>query len=273
MPLLHITILALVQGITEFLPISSSGHLVLVWEIFDRLGWQVAEQVPSDRLILDIAVHVGTLFAVCLYFWREVADMVSGIAKLMLGRWTPGARLALFVAAGTVPLVIAGYFLKDVIATELRDVRVIAWATIGFGVLLYVGDRIGMTLRRIEHMTIGSVMVIGLAQILALIPGASRSGITMTAARFLGFERLEAARFSLLLAIPAILGAGTLAGLDVYRAGDLSLGYDAAIAAVISFFFALVAIAIMVRWLRRASFTPFVIYRVLFGGVLLIWFT
>lgn len=273
LPLLHITILALVQGITEFLPISSSGHLVLVWELFDWLGLQALEQAPSDRLILDIAVHVGTLFAVCLYFWRDVADMIVGVAKLALGRWTPGARLALFVAAGTVPLVIAGYFLKDMVGDILRDVRIVAWATIGFGILLFVGDRIGMTLRRIEHMTIGSVLVIGLAQILALVPGTSRSGITMTAARFLGFERPEAARFSMLLAIPAILGAGTLAGLDIYHSGDLRLGADALGAAVVSFFFALVAIALMVRWLRHASFTPFVVYRLLLGGGLLIWFT
>ena len=273
MPLLHITILALVQGITEFLPISSSGHLILVWEAFDWLGWQAPDQTSSDRLTLDVAVHVGTLFAVCLYFWREVAEMVIGVAKLLIGRWTPGARLALFVVVGTVPLVIAGYFLKDMITDDLRKVRIIAWTTIGFGVLLYVGDKIGMTVRRIEHMTFGSVLMIGLAQVLALVPGTSRSGITMTAARFLGFERAEAARFSLLLAIPAILGAGVLTGLDVYRAGDLRLGIDALVAAVISFFLALVAIAVMIRWLRRASFTPFVVYRILLGGILLIWFT
>ena len=273
MPLLHITILALVQGITEFLPISSSGHLVLVWEMFDRLGWQVAEQAPSDRLVLDIAVHVGTLLAVCLYFWRDVVDMIAGVAKLALGKWTPGARLALYVVAGTIPLVIAGYLLKDLVSAVLRDVRIVAWATIGFGLLLFVGDRIGMTLRRIEHMTMGSAVAIGLAQVLALIPGTSRSGITMTAARFLGFERPEAARFSMLLAMPAILGAGTLAGLDIYRGGDLRLGADAAVAAAISFFVALAAIALMIRWLRRASFTPFVVYRLLLGGALLIWFT
>ncbi len=273
MPLLHITILALVQGITEFLPVSSSGHLVLVWETFDRLGWQVAEQAASDRLILDIAVHVGTLLAVCLYFWRDVVDMLVGVAKLVVGRWTPGARLALYVVVGTVPLIIAGFFLKDAVTALLRDVRIVAWTTIGFGILLYVGDRTGMTVRRIEHMTIGSVLVIGLAQVLALVPGTSRSGITMTAARFLGFERPEAARFSMLLAIPAILGAGTLAGLDVYQTGNLRLGIDALVAAAISFLFALVAIALMIRWLRSASFTPFVVYRLLLGGALLIWFT
>lgn len=272
LPLLQITILALVQGITEFLPISSSGHLVLVWQSFDWLGWPVPEQAPSDRLVLDIAVHVGTLFAVCLYFWREVAEMFVGVAMLVVGRWTPGARLALYVVIGTIPVLIAGYLLKDRV-DDVRDVRIIAWATIGFGILLYVADRIGMTVRRMEHMTMGSTLLIGLAQVLALVPGTSRSGITMTAARLLGFERAEAARFSLLLAIPTILGAGTLAGLDIYREGDLRLGTDAVLAAIIAFFFALLAIIVMIRWLRHASFTPFVVYRLLLGGALLIWFT
>jgi undecaprenyl-diphosphatase len=234
---------------------------------------QAIEQAPSDRLVMDIAVHVGTLLAVCLYFWRDMVEMLLGVAKLAVGRWTPGARLALFVVVGTIPLIIAGYLLKDVVSGLLRDGRIVAWTTIGFGLLLYVGDRTGMTLRRIEHMTIGPVILIGTSQILALVPGTSRSGITMTAARFLGFERPEAARFSMLLAIPAILGAGTLAGLDIYQAGDVRLGIDAAVAAAISFVFALIAIALMLRWLRRASFTPFVVYRVLLGIALLIWFT
>ncbi|MFQ5773428.1 MAG: undecaprenyl-diphosphate phosphatase [Kiloniellaceae bacterium] len=273
MTLLHILILALVQGITEFLPISSSGHLVIVWEMFDRAGWPLLERTQSDRLILDIAVHVGTLFAVCLYFWRDVGQMALGLLKLAVGQSTPGARLAFYVVIGTVPLVVVGYLFKDQIAQGLRDVRVVAWATIGFGVVLLLGDRLGMTVRRIEHMTAASAVVIGLAQVLALIPGTSRAGITMTAARFLGFERPEAARFSLLLAIPAILGAGTLAGLDLYRQGDVRLGLDALMAAVVAFAVALAAIALMLRWLRHAGFTPFVVYRLLLGAALLVWLT
>lgn len=271
MPLLHILVLALVQGVTEFLPISSSGHLVLVWHGFDALGWPIPEQSPGDRLILDVAVHIGTLGAVCVYFWRDVGQMILGFVKLAVGQATPGARLMLYVVLGTLPLLVVGYLVKDLIAEFLRDVRVVAWATIGFGVLLWLGDRLGMTVRRIEHMTASSAVAIGLAQILALIPGTSRAGITMTAARFLGFERPEAARFSLLLAIPAILGAGTVAGLDLYRAGDVRLGFDALIAAVIAFVCALIAIALMIRWLRHAGFLPFVIYRLLLGAVLLIW--
>jgi undecaprenyl-diphosphatase len=265
----HIVILALVQGITEFLPISSSGHLILTWQLLDQAGYQGAPTTGHDRLILDIAVHMGTLFAVLLYVWRDILNMVVDLIRLALGRPAPSAHLAAAVIVGTVPLVVAGWLLKDVVSDELRSVTLIAWTTIGFGIVLYVADKSGLTVRRLEHVTMPSAFVIGLSQVLALVPGTSRSGITMTAARFLGFERAAAARFSLLLAIPAILGAGTLAGLDLYRSGNATLGLDALLAAAIAFVSALIAIALMMSWLRRATFTPFVAYRVLLGAVLL----
>ncbi|WP_299617561.1 undecaprenyl-diphosphate phosphatase [Pelagibius sp.] len=271
MPLLHIVILAVVQGITEFLPISSSGHLVLAWHAFDGLHLDGIEQAQQDRLTLDIAVHVGTLLAVCLYAWREIGQMLGGLGRLCLGRWTPGARLAVIIVLATLPLVLVGGLFKDQVAHYLRSTAVIAWATIGFGVLLYAADRSGMTVRRLDHMTVRSGLVIGLAQVLALIPGTSRSGITITAARFLGFERVEAARFSLLLAIPAILGAGTLAGRDLYESGNVQLGYEALVGGVLAFAVALISIVLMIGWLKRASFTPFVVYRIILGGVLLWW--
>jgi undecaprenyl-diphosphatase len=261
--------LAIVQGITEFLPISSSGHLVLAWQAFDIAGWQVPEETQGERLVLDVAVHLGTLFAVLLYFRADVARMAVGLAKAVSGRRSPGGDLAVFVVLGTLPLVVVGFLMKDLIVTSLRDPTVVAATTIGFGLLLYAGDKIGMTVRRIEHLDLGSVMLIGCSQILALIPGTSRSGITMTAARFCGFERSDAARFSMLLAIPAILGASTLAGFDLYQMGNLRLGLDAAIAAVLSFAAALVAISVMMSWLSHATFTPFVVYRVMLGVVLL----
>jgi undecaprenyl-diphosphatase len=271
LPLLHVVILAVVQGITEFLPISSSGHLIMTWEMFDRFGWQVPENTQSQRLILDVAVHVGTLLAVCLYFWRDIAQILLGLARLLTGQMTPGARLALHVILGSIPLIVVGYLFKDTITETLRDIKIVAWATIGFAVLLLIADRIGLTLRRVEHLGALGALFIGLAQVLALVPGTSRAGITMTAARFLGFERPEAARFSLLLAIPAILGAGTLAGFDLYESGDLRLGFDAIAAAAISFVVAFLSIALMLRWLRRAGFLPFVFYRLFLGAALLIW--
>jgi undecaprenyl-diphosphatase len=170
-----------------------------------------------------------------------------------------------------LPIVIVGYFFKGQITGLQDNIQVIAWATIGFGILLFLADRMGLTVRRIEHLGAGGAVFIGLAQVLAFIPGTSRSGITMTAARFLGFERPEAARFSLLLSIPAILGAGTLTGLDLYESGNIRLGFDAIAAAALSFMVAFLSIALMIRWLRRAGFTPFVFYRIFLGVALLIW--
>jgi undecaprenyl-diphosphatase len=268
-PLLLLAVLALVQGITEFLPISSSGHLVLVWEAFDRLGASGARAEAGERLDLDVAVHVGTLAAVCLYFWRDIWTMLAGLAKLATGRVDPGARLAGLVLIASIPIVPAGFFGKELVLVYFRDLAIIGWTTLGFGILLGLADRYGMLINRLPHMIWAQALAIGLAQVLALVPGTSRSGITMTAARFLGFERAEAARFSLLLAIPAILGAGTLAGLDLYESGDASLGRDAAVAAGLAFVAALLAIAAMMAWLRRASFTPFVVYRIILGALLL----
>jgi undecaprenyl-diphosphatase len=137
--------------------------------------------------------------------------------------------------------------------------------------LLFLVDRAGMTVRRLEHLGTGGAVFIGLAQVLALIPGTSRAGITITLARLLGFERRDAARFSLLLSIPTILGAGILSGVDIYQTGDVELGLRAALAAALAFLAALATIAVMMAWLRRAGFTPFVVYRVIAGVALLIW--
>ena len=271
MPLLHVVILAVVQGITEFLPISSSGHLDVVWKLFDWVGWVVPENSSSDRQVVNIAAHVGTLLAVCLYFWRDLAQIAAGLAKFLVGQMNHGARLGFYIMLASLPIIVVGYFFRDQI-TDLQDnIRVIAWATIGFGVLLLVADRTGMTVRRVEHLGTTGAVFIGLVQVLAFIPGTSRSGITMTAARFLGFERAEAARFSLLLSIPAIFGAGTLTGFDLYESGNAHLGFDAIATAAISFVVAFLAIVLMLRWLRTAGFLPFVCYRLLLGVALLVW--
>lgn len=262
MPLYQLVVLAIVQGITEFLPISSSGHLVLTSRL---AGW------PDQGLTIDIAVHAGTLLAVIAYFHTDMWHLASGAARLLAGQVTSGGRLALLVIVATLPIVAAGYFLGSYGAALVRNVELIAWTTLGFGVLLGVVDRISMTLRRTDHLTYANAVFVGMAQILALLPGTSRAGITITAARFLGMERREAARFSMLLSIPAILGAATLAGLDLYSTGNMALGYDAALAAALAFFTALIAISVMMRWLMRASYWPFVAYRILLGGFLLYW--
>ncbi len=260
MPILHLVILAAVQGITEFIPVSSSGHLVLAPIL---LGW------PDQGLLIDVAVHVGTLFAVMAYLYRDVGAMLAGIGRALKGRRDPGARLFSLLVIGTIPVVGAGFALQHYGPGMFRSMEVIAWATLGFGILLWIADHVGMTVRRVEHLGVFDVIIIGISQCLALIPGTSRSGITMTAARFIGMERPDAARFSLLLSIPTIIAAGTLSGIEIYESGDVQLANDAFVAAGLSFLFALIAIALMMAWLRRASFTPFVIYRILLGGILL----
>lgn len=263
MTLQHIILLAVVQGITEFLPISSSGHLILAPALTGS---------PDQGLLVDVAVHVGTLTAVLIYFWRDVFAMLGGFVRLFTGRINAGARLAIHIVLATIPVVAVGFYLKvSGIEEQLRSVEIIAWTTLGFGILLWIADKVGMTINRLEHMRWGGALFIGLAQVLALIPGTSRSGITMTAARFMGYERSDAAQFSMLMSIPVILGAGLLAGIDLHQAGNIALNQDVLLAAGLSFLTALIAIAVLMSWLKRSSFTPFAIYRILLGGGLLIW--
>jgi len=262
MALYHLLVLAVVQGLTEFLPVSSSGHLVLTSRV---MGWE------DQGIVIDIAVHLGTLLAVVIYFWRDVGRVIGGSLRLVTFRGGPDARLAIMLLIATLPIVLAGFLAKDLVETVFRSVEVIAWATIGFALLLWLADRIGMTVQRIEHIGAVAALLIGLSQMLALVPGTSRSGITMTAGRFLGMERAEAARFSLLLSIPTIIGAGVLKGVEVWQSGDIALGYDAAIAIGLSFVAGIVSIAVMMRWLQTSSFAPFVIYRIALGILLLWW--
>lgn len=260
MALTQIIVLAIVQGITEFLPISSSGHLILVPVV---AGW------PDQGLMLDVAVHVGTLGAVMIYFWQDLFAMIAGVLRLLKGRRDPGARLAGQVLVGTIPVLVGGYLFDQYVGDAMRSIEVIGWATLGFGILLYVADYMSMTVKRIDHSSYLDVLVIGLAQVLALIPGTSRSGITMTAARFLGFERPEAARFSMLLSIPTIAASGLWLGLNMYEADDMALTQGVIAAAGLSFITAILSIAALMAWLQRSSFTPFVLYRIILGVALL----
>ena len=264
MPLLHIVILALVQGLSEFLPISSSGHLILVHV---ALGHRGAEM----NLILDIAVHVGTLFAVLLYFRKDVMAMLCGCVCTAQGKGADhkGRNMLVYVLVASLPVIIIGFILHSMMPDMWRSVTVTAWCTLIFGVVLWVADKKGSQTRTVEDMGFKDALIVGAAQVLALIPGVSRSGITMTAARFLGVSRTESARFSMLLAMVAISGAGALGSLSLLESGDLALGLDVLFAIVFSFLSALVALHLMMRWLEKASFTPFVIYRIALGVLLL----
>ena len=256
MPLFLIILVAAVQGITEFLPVSSSGHLALIPVVIDQ---------PYQGRAIDVAAHVGTLGAVLLYLRRDLTDMLRA---LLPGGDAATRKLIAMLIIATLPVILAGFIINKLDPTWLADVRVLAASNLIFAGLLWQADRIGRMTRAMGEMTFGPAIAIGLAQCLALIPGASRSGVTMTAALFFGFDRLAAARFSLLLSIPTIAGAGLLKGIDIAREGDAALGMDAALVALLSFGFALAAIGWMMRWLARADFRIFVWYRLGLGGAL-----
>ena len=262
MALFHILLVAIVQGITEFLPISSSGHLILLPRL---LG------VQDQGQIIDVAVHVGTLFAVILYFWSDLRGALLGLPRLLVGRAdTPGARLALLLIVSAVPVMVAGLLLKITgLNDALRSITVIGWATLLFGVLLYWADQRGETVRTSKGWTMRDAIWLGLWQMLALIPGTSRSGITITGARFMGFAREDAARLSMMMSVPTIIASGVLLGAEAAITADMGLIRDGAIAAVFAFVAALVALSLMMRLLRSVSFTPYVIYRMVLGVALL----
>jgi len=258
---LQIIVLAIVQGLTEFLPISSSGHLVLVPKIF---GW------TDQGLAFDVAVHFGSLAAVLLFFRQDIAALLRGGVQVLGAKVeTIEARMAFGIALGTIPAAIAGLLLAGWIENNLRSPAVIVVTLSAYAVLMLLADRYGKRSRSITDVTIKDAVMIGVAQALALIPGTSRSGVTITAAMALGFERQDAARFSFLLAVPVILLA------SVYELGGLMLSEgpvawgELALAAVISSIVAYLSIDFFMRFVSRIGLLPFAIYRLLLAGAIL----
>ena len=262
MPLFTLLLAALIQGITEFLPVSSSGHLILLPQLTG---------MEDQGQAIDVAVHVGTLFAVVLYFWSDVKAALIGFLRLCRGKIdTPGAFLALCLILATIPVIIFGLFLKLTgLDVAMRSVAVIGWTMLIFGLVLYWADQTGPTQREAHEWTIKHAVTMGLWQAISLIPGTSRSGITITAARQLGYKREDGAKLAMLMSIPTIIASGALLGAEVIATADLQLAKDGAIAAVFAFIAALGALSLMMRLLRSVSFTPYVIYRVILGVVLL----
>lgn len=262
MHLLHIVIIAVIQGITEFLPISSSGHLILFPSLtgFEDKGYA-----------LDVAVHVGSLAAVVLYFWSDMNKVFFGLPRLMVGKAdTEGARLALLLLITSIPVIALGVLLKVTgLYEDLRSVAVIGWAMLVFGIVLYWADQFGETRKDESNFGMVDAMVVGTWQAIALIPGTSRSGITITGARFLGYSRHDAAKLSMLMSVPTIIASGALVAGEAFYNADAQMLREGAIAAFVSFVAALLALRLMMRLLRSVSFTPYVIYRVVLGIVLL----
>ena len=261
MPFSLILLVAVVQGVTEFLPVSSSGHLVLI---------PLITAYPYQGQTIDVAAHVGTLIAVLVYLRREIFNIIAAIFG-----WIESAqqanyrRLGLMIIGATIPVVLVGFVVNYEAWHWLTFATTLAWSNITFAGLLWAADRFSGQLHGLADMRWSAAMGIGLMQICALIPGASRSGVTMTAALFFGFDRLAAARFSLLLSVPAIAGAGLLKTIDIIAASDVQLGLDAAMVAVLSALFAWLAVRLMMSWLARANFTIFVVYRLALGIILL----
>lgn len=257
-------ILAIVQGLTEFLPISSSAHLILVPVL---LGWQ------DQGLAFDVAVHVGTLTAVLSYFRREVAEVVRDWTKSLHTRQqTRNSYLGWWIIIGTIPLGLFGIIFKGFIETNLRSALVIATTTILFGLVLWVADRRAGDRKDEYSMNIRDVLLIGCAQVLALIPGTSRSGITITAGLLLGLNRTAAARFSFLLSIPAILLPG---GLHVLELAGTPEAFDVTamlVGIVVSALSAYACIHFFLMLLERVGMWPFVVYRLALGVLLFVLF-
>lgn len=256
----YILLLAVLQGLTEFLPVSSSGHLALAPKLLE---------VADQGLLMDVAMHVGTLCAVLVYYRRDVMQMVCAVWRFL--RRAERAEdimhrnLAFFIVLATIPAVVFGFILHVTEPDGLRALGVIIFTTLFFGVLMGIADRIGAKDKTIADIRLRHALVIGFAQMCALIPGTSRSGVTMTAARFMGFARVDAARFSFLLGIPATAAAGTLGFLEMLQSGDPQLLHDAALGMVFSFLAGLAAIHFMMRWLSRYGLLPFAVYRVFLG--------
>ena len=263
MEIIQIVVLALVQGLTEFLPISSSAHLILVPVLTD---W------PDQGLAFDVAVHAGTLTAVVLYFRKELARMLVEWFASFKGGLTPDARLAWAVLIGTIPVGLAGLVFKDFIETELRSPMVIAVATIVFGLLLGFADKTGKRDKDEYGLSFIDVLIIGLAQALALIPGTSRSGITITAALMLGMKPEAAARFSFLLSIPVIFLAGSLETIDYLSDASIQDAQPLLLGALISAISAYACIHYFLKLLDRIGMMPFVAYRLVLGAVLVVLF-
>lgn len=262
MTLLQLIVLAIVQGLTEFLPVSSSAHLILASWLLD---------FPDQGLVTDVAIHLGTLFAVLIYFRRDLAAMWRAVASpASVSGESHERRLAWCLVVAAVPVILVGGLAHGWVEGHLRDVRVIAISTVIFGLLLWFADARFSRHRQLDDISVKSALLIGLAQVLALIPGASRAGVTLTMGRVLGFDAVSAARFSFLLSIPVIAAAGAYGMLKI-AAGGAQLDWAGfALAVGFSALAGWGCIALFLNLLRRFGLLPFVLYRLALGAVLLV---
>lgn len=265
MHLLEAILLGFVQGLTEFLPISSSAHL--------RILGAFLPNAQDPGAAFTAITQIGTEAAVVVFFWRDIVRIIRAWFRALVGRIPrndPDARMGWLIIIGTIPIVVLGLLFQDQIETVFRSLWIIAGTLIFFGVLLGIADLVGAKRRRLDDLTFGHGVVFGLAQALALVPGVSRSGGTITAGLFLGYERAAATRYAFLLAIPAVFGSGFY---QLFKSRDAQGVYslpETAVATGVAFAVGLGIIAFLMRYISRHSFLPFVIYRVALGSVLLV---
>ena len=262
---LQAVVLGIIQGLTEFLPISSSAHLRILPEVF---GW------GDPGAAFTAVIQIGTELAVLIFFWRDIWRIATTWVKSLFRpeyRGQLDARMGWFIILGSLPIVVLGIALKDVIEEDFRSLWIIGTMLIIMGIVLGIADRVGGTEKTLKQLSLRDAVLMGLAQALALIPGVSRSGATLSMGRFLGYERETATRYAFLLAIPAVIGAGVFELKDVPNGDNLYGWGPTIVATVVSFVVGYAAIAWLLRFVSTHSFTPFVIYRIVLGaGTLLL---
>jgi undecaprenyl-diphosphatase len=260
---LEALILGFVQGLTEFLPISSSAHLRILGEFLP------GAQDPGAAF--TAITQIGTETAVVVFFWRDIVRIVSHWFGSLFGRVPrsdPDARMGWLIIVGTIPIVVLGILFQDQIETVFRSLWIVATMLVVFGIILGLADWAGAKRRRLDQLTVPHGIVFGFAQSLALIPGVSRSGGTITMGLFLGYERGAAARYAFLLAIPAVFGSGFYQLFKSWGEPAVYGPIETAAATLVAFVVAILVIAFFMQWISRHSFLPFVIYRILLGGTI-----
>ena len=251
-------LLGIIQGITEFLPISSSGHLVL----FGKLtNWE------DQGLFADIAVHFGTLFAVIVYLRKDLYYLLLNLFQFRIFE----DQIIFKIILSTLPAILLGYFIYDYVSLYFRSIQLIAISSIVFAIILYFADKISIQAKSWKNITCTEAFVVGLFQVLAFIPGASRAGVTITGARFLGYDRSNATKFSMVLSIPIILASMTLSLINVFNEEQVAINfYHSFSAAIVAFITALLSIIFLMHFIKKANFNIFIIYRIILGIILLI---
>lgn len=263
MPNIDILVLAILQGVTEFLPVGSSGHLLVAPQLY---CW------GAEGAGLQLASLLGVLLAVTVCFIGELLGLVRGFLKVLQGKRDDRARVLGLLLVAAIPYLAAAFLVERYAGAGLHSLLVVGAALIGFGLLLYGADKLGLTVRRVEHMTFGQALTIGLIQCCAVVPGAGATGITMTTGRLLGFERPDAVRFAFLLSVPILAASAAYKGWLLFHAGAAIDAAQAGLALGLSAVAGLLAILFMTYWVRRSGFAPFVLYRIVFGAYLLYLF-